>query len=221
MFHTRKKQPSAQRSTSMSSASDTPKRPRDFGEGATDALNWLGARLNSVLPLVPAAVLIVYAIVGALLLLKTGSPLLAWRDWLTIPAAILAGGLGWRGLTHSQADDATPPRSLPALGLANLAALLFLLVRPPLTNPGGLIIALIFAGAASVTLSLCLQTIRDGDGIGMESSWGGFGGGLGGWRLTRAASLALVVLTLACAAIAVLQLGVPAAVPVTPVADKK
>ena len=64
-----------------------------------------------------------------------------------------------------------------------------------------------FAAAAALTLSSCIQSIREGDGIGLESNWGGFGGGLGGWRMTRAASLALLVVVLAGAAMAALQFG--------------
>jgi hypothetical protein len=52
-----------------------------------------------------------------------------------------------------------------------------------------------------------VQAIRDSNGIGIDSNWGGFGGGLGGWHLNKAASLGLVTLALAGAAVAAVHFG--------------
>jgi hypothetical protein len=158
-------------------------------------------------PLVPGGVLLAYVLVSAVLLATKGASAAEWRDWLVIPAAMAAGGLFWHSFTRPVGDEIATPRAMPTLAVCNLVAMGFLLVRPPHGNPGGAVVALIFAGAAAITLSACVQAIRDSHGIGMESSWGGFGGGLGGWHLSKSASLALLTLALAGAAVASVHFG--------------
>ncbi|HEX8914212.1 MAG TPA: hypothetical protein VF796_17825, partial [Humisphaera sp.] len=40
----------------------------------------------------------------------------------------------------------------------------------------------VFGWVAIVVTQALLRAMRDGDGLTVESHWGGFGGGLGGWR---------------------------------------
>jgi hypothetical protein len=193
----------------MASPSDKTTLSRQPRDGVADALTWLRNQFDAAVPLLPAAVLWAYVLVSAVVLILTGAPLAAWRDWLAIPAAMAAGGLGWNGLARARRDDIdiATPRAMPALAVCNLVVLVVLLLSRPMRNPGAAIIALIFAGAAFVTLSACVQAIRDSNGIGIDSNWGGFGGGLGGWHLSKAASLALVTLALAGAAVAAVHFG--------------
>jgi len=50
-------------------------------------------------------------------------------------------------------------------------------------------------GAALSFLLFLIQLVR-GDGPQIESHWGGFGGGLGGWRLSPSAALLIITLVL-------------------------
>jgi hypothetical protein len=45
--------------------------------------------------------------------------------------------------------------------------------------------------------------MRQGEGIGLSSHWGGLGGGLGGWKLTPATSAMLLALILLGATLAI------------------
>jgi hypothetical protein len=68
--------------------------------------------------------------------------------------------------------------------------------------------ALLIVVLGSVTLvaaANALSLFRLGEAIELESSWGGLGSALGGWRLSSATSLILSAFIFACGAIAVAQ----------------
>lgn len=90
--------------------------------------------------------------------------------------------------------------------------------------PTSLIAAIYFGGAASVAGSVppvriaiilalitaallsgyrCLDALGRGEAIGVESHWGGLGGGSGGWRLLPTTVMAFLTLTFTSAAIIV------------------
>ena len=61
-------------------------------------------------------------------------------------------------------------------------------------------VAALIALFASLTILFALETFRClelGDGFAIESHWGGLGGGLGGWRISR--PLMFLIATLVCA----------------------
>jgi hypothetical protein len=58
---------------------------------------------------------------------------------------------------------------------------------------------------ALVTVFQLLSALAYGGAIEVESRWGGLGGGLGGWRLSREASLLLLALALIAGTVAVVQ----------------
>jgi len=61
---------------------------------------------------------------------------------------------------------------------------------------------LVICGLAIILLTIHgLEAVRSNDGVGVESHWGGLGGGLSGWRISRGAVL-LLLLAFFCAAAA-------------------
>lgn len=67
---------------------------------------------------------------------------------------------------------------------------------------------------ATITLLIAVQTlssVAQSDGVAFDSHWGGLGGGLGGWRLSKTATLMLLLLVFASATIAVALYAPPAA----------
>jgi hypothetical protein len=68
---------------------------------------------------------------------------------------------------------------------------------------------------ALVTVSRLMHLLRMGGSVGIESRWGGLGGGIGGWSLSRGASLLLVALVLIASTIALVR---PPSLPDTSVA---
>lgn len=80
----------------------------------------------------------------------------------------------------------------------------------------------VFAAIAVQFAWSLASTMRRGGSVSVESNWGGFGGGLGGWRLSPA--LILFVASLFFAGIAVtllLQLTRPSSAPTTDLETKK
>lgn len=76
-----------------------------------------------------------------------------------------------------------------------------------------LVIAL--ASAALVSGHRCLEALGRGEAIGIESHWGGLGGGAGGWRLLPATAMFFLSLSFISAAI-IVALAEPAAVHASP-----
>lgn len=70
----------------------------------------------------------------------------------------------------------------------------------------GSVAVLVFAAVTLALANRLLAVLGDGDTVGFESAWGGLGGGLGGWQVSRALaylmalSLAGLLLTAAAAA---------------------
>jgi hypothetical protein len=62
-------------------------------------------------------------------------------------------------------------------------------------------IAVLAGGAALVAVSRAAEVLAKGGRIELQSNWGGLGGGLGGWSLSPAAGLVLLVLILTSVAI--------------------
>jgi hypothetical protein len=60
----------------------------------------------------------------------------------------------------------------------------------------------VFGSVALVAAANALSLFRLGEAIELESSWGGLGSALGGWRLSSATSLILSAFLFACGAIA-------------------
>ncbi len=65
-------------------------------------------------------------------------------------------------------------------------------------------IAILFGGAAIIVVRAAAERFTAGDRIELQSHWGGLGGGLGGWRLSPGASLALLAFILLAVAVGAL-----------------
>lgn len=61
----------------------------------------------------------------------------------------------------------------------------------------------LFAGLSVISAFYALEGIRTEHGISLESSWGGLGGGLGGWRLSGAGAATLLTLILCGGTVAI------------------
>jgi hypothetical protein len=62
----------------------------------------------------------------------------------------------------------------------------------------------LFASIALVFLTRLTRSLEAGEALGIESHWGGLGGGIGGWRISRPVSYLLCAMTFgALAAVAV------------------
>jgi len=85
------------------------------------------------------------------------------------------------------------------------------------------LLALLLGLGGFAALIHAIRLIGHGDALGAENHWGGFGNGLGGWRLTSASSLILLAILSCSAAVALATL--PAAIhaaaagPSTPAPD--
>lgn len=101
---------------------------------------------------------------------------------------------------------------LPVIVLLTLAGTTLLLVTPnvdriaradeKLLTMG---IAALFANIAVIFLARLIGGLNLGDSLGIESHWGGLGGGVGGWRISRVA--VYLICTVTFAALAALTLG--------------
>jgi hypothetical protein len=164
--------------------------------------------LRFVMTLFFFAMPLILLLVVVFLALDRPGVLPAWLHPDLAAGAWLAGGmcLGAAltlslGASESVLDwEWSPPRALVAIILfgASLDAVL---------HPAGVLGAAIAASLAILAVTAgfaAYEALRRGDAIGIQSSWGGLGGGLGGWQLSRAAGLAL--LTLAALAGAVMSL---------------
>lgn len=121
----------------------------------------------------------------------TALPLAAWG--LTALATIL---LAWAaGAVTVESRD--PPLAVVGLSLLILIFALVGVIVAGLVNhqiqPLNAAMAIIFGGVTLLVGAHALEALRTEDGAGLESHWGGLGGGLGGWRLSRAAVLSLLI----------------------------
>ncbi len=91
----------------------------------------------------------------------------------------VAGGPFWIGLAVSLAACPGMAQSQPGW-------------LDPLSQPAGWAVAALFL-LAVVVLAALLRALGRGDAVSVESHWGGFAGGLGGWRFSRPLALALVL----------------------------
>jgi hypothetical protein len=128
-----------------------------------------------------------------------GKAPLAW-----FAAGLFAGGTLAISAAASEAQlewGWSPPRVLIGIILFS-AALAACLQEVPVLKAGiaaALAILVVLAGNAAMDAS------HRGDPLSLQSSWGGLGGGLGGWQLSRSAGLLLVMIVAACAAVASLR----------------
>lgn len=84
--------------------------------------------------------------------------------------------------------------------VAFLAAVGWAVWKGELGFPSGIgVVAL--GGLAIASFFLCVGAMESGEGFGLESHWGGLGGGVGGWRLTRPTVFLLAALFLAGASV--------------------
>ncbi|MDF0522481.1 hypothetical protein P0R31_35160 [Bradyrhizobium yuanmingense] len=81
------------------------------------------------------------------------------------------------------------------------------------------LLVIVFGSVALVAAVNALSLFRLGEAIEFESSWGGLGSALGGWRLSSATSLILSAFLFACGAIVVAQ--VSRDLPLTVAAETK
>ncbi len=80
----------------------------------------------------------------------------------------------------------------PAVLALTLALPVILLATTSLHNIAGadkkmlaLCMSVLFAGIAIVFLARFVRSLESGEPLGIESHWGGLGGGVGGWRISR------------------------------------
>jgi hypothetical protein len=121
---------------------------------------------------------------------------------LLFPAGVALGVVATRLLVAIERADA--PAAFPIYAVAFLVGLL--LVAAAFFHELALsrIAVLIVLGpAALLAATRTIELLGRGDAVELQSRWGGLGGGLGGWRLSPAASLLLLTLFLAGAAVAV------------------
>jgi hypothetical protein len=64
---------------------------------------------------------------------------------------------------------------------------------------------IVFGSVALSAAAAALSSFRKGEAIELQSNWGGLGGGLGGWRLSSATSLAVLAFLFAGGAAVVVQ----------------
>lgn len=141
-------------------------------------------------------------------------------DNLRVPAVVLPGagilvGVGLAlFLTNTRAP--TPESSQPGRPVPwNLLALLFCIVLIGVVvlllsaiQAGEMkalkaALFLVFSGLTLLIAYYALEAIRLGDGLAFDTHWGGLGGGLGGFRVSSAAGLTLLMLVLVAVTAAV------------------
>jgi hypothetical protein len=172
-----------------------------------------GAGGVRMLRVVWVSFLVCMAIVGVLgLALQTMSHATMLPNWLHTAdqpaAAWLAAGMFLGGALSLSvgADNGvlnwewTPPKVL--IGLILFSATLGAAAHQVSVLRAGIASAL--AILAVITGYAAYDALQRGDPLGIQSSWGGLGGGLGGWQLSRSAGLVLI--TLAAIAGAVMSL---------------
>ncbi len=102
-----------------------------------------------------------------------------------------------------------PPLREMAIGAVLVAGLLLATALGHISLPRALVLATFLIAAIVAAIHAIEATAQEP--VELRSTWGGLGGGLGGWRLSRPAVLLLLALAMAGAAVA-------AAVPSPPVA---
>ena len=162
---------------------------------------------------------------GALLILLAVSP---WPpdgmrfDTVPLLIVVFAGGLiGFalgRGTALPGGTGGGPPvpgplraaldtiRSNPKIAAGCIIALFIL--GALILHPTGLataILATVFAACSVVTLSRGLEAVKTEE-VAVHTSWGGLGGGLGGWRLSQSATMFLLAAIFAGAAVGTLAI---------------
>jgi len=109
-----------------------------------------------------------------------------------------------------------PPLRELAIGSAILAGLLLASALGHISLPRALVLAAFLIAAIVAAIHAMDASAREP--VELRSNWGGLGGGLGGWRLSRPAVLLLLALALAGAAVAAALPPAPAQKPPSPVA---
>ncbi len=110
--------------------------------------------------------------------------------WLPVPGLLLGLSLGLVWLLRGDIDDEL---IVFAIGAVALALLLGMAAAAGAVRPLTAALAFVLGG---VTWLVALRTLRmlvRDEGVRFESHWGGLGGGMGGWRLSTGAVLAVLL----------------------------
>jgi hypothetical protein len=164
--------------------------------------------LTFTAPSVPIAVPLSQVVV------RLPAPLLALPGLIVGPALLILSRNYLEGELLAFTEEWKIP--LGVVALAVLGAGLLWAVKLNQLTP---VKAALIAPLAVVTLVLAFETIaevRRNDGLSFENNWGGVGGGLGGWRLSTAAVLTVLLLLFTSATIGVALYDPKAAPPETP-----
>ncbi len=126
--------------------------------------------------------------------------------WAVIAVAASAGGV-WAMAWMSAAPSVDHRRHLVVSAVLTIAAaaaalLLFAAVARESFPAAKAAIAFVLGVLALVAGMRCIDLLGRGESIGIESHWGGLGGGSGGWRLLPATALAILALSFAGGALA-------------------
>ncbi|HYO77829.1 MAG TPA: hypothetical protein VE010_15325 [Thermoanaerobaculia bacterium] len=96
---------------------------------------------------------------------------------------------------------------LPVIVLLTVAGTTLLLVMPNVDRTAradekllAMGIAALFANIAVIFLARLIGGLDRGDSLGIESHWGGLGGGVGGWRISRVTVYLICTVTFAALA---------------------
>jgi len=160
-------------------------------------------------------IIAVLAALGGLVFVGTGTagakPLLLARPF-TVPTAMIlligmlcGGGFVWGMSYYVRPTDGKPAIAYAAvLPLVLLATILLIAaaVASGRLEPGPAALALVLILLATLGGLQTYDSLGKGEEIGIESHWGGLGGGSGGWRLLPPTGLAILTLAFAGAAMA-------------------
>ncbi len=133
---------------------------------------------------------------------ETAAPALGIFGWLF--GFPVSSGAGRFLLRFQESGDLHPLLVSPVreIGIAILLLLVALIAAAlgQISLPRALVLATLLAAALSIVIRAIEAIERDP--VELRSGWGGLGGGLGGWRLSRSAVLLLLTLVLIGAAAA-------------------
>lgn len=175
-------------------------------------------------------VLVAVTLLAALLVLLAGdgprslglpfdsvAGLLPNRTALLVSMA-MGGCLAWTALLiwlrPADGSKVSETIVLPATFAASVALLLFA-VSAGQVGAGRAAVALPLLISATIAALASVERLRKGEPVGIESHWGGIGGGGGGWRVLPGTALAILAVGLFAAAAALVAVG-PAKAPATP-----
>lgn len=163
-----------------------------------------------IAPIFAGIVLLILFMVGG-----TGSsdarPLLLLPNFrvptgVVVIVSALTGSIGSFWLSSRVADTKTrwPVGYAALLPILAVAGALMLAASLPVLSLPRAVAGMLLSTLAMIAGIRCIELVAAGESIGFETHWGGLGGGSGGWKLLPAAALAVLTLTLAGSALAVL-----------------